>query len=157
MKQMDNKKNCFCGGNNEYQRCCEPLHIGIEKASSPEQLMRSRFSAFILQKGAYLFQTYHSDFRADLTIDQLNQPSLHWVNLDVIASEERGETGAVEFKAWYLHDDKLACHHEKSNFLKVEEQWLYCDGEFYPTDFTLIKRNDLCPCHSGKKYKKCCL
>lgn len=154
---MKSQKYCFCGSKKEYQACCEPLHNETSKASSCEQLMRSRFSAFILQKGAYLFHTYHPNFRGDLTIEQFSEPSLNWVNLDIISSETLDETGFVEFKAWYLEDNKLACHHEKSNFVKNEEQWLYCDGEFYPVNFKEIKRNDLCPCGSEKKYKKCCL
>lgn len=154
---MKDNSLCPCHSEKEYQACCDPLHNSTVLATSCEQLMQSRFSAFILQNGKYLFNTYHPDFRGDLTIDQLSEATLNWVNLDIIKSETLTSTGFVEFKAWYLDDAQLTYHHEKSNFVKVENQWLYCDGDFYPADLKSIKRNDLCPCGSKKKHKKCCL
>jgi SEC-C motif-containing protein len=119
--------------------------------------MRSRYSAFILQLGDYLFNTYHPNFRGDLTVAQLSEKSLDWRNLQIIESGNQGNKGCVEFKAWYVDQGQLACHHERSNFVKDHDQWLYCDGTFYPEQKSgKIHRNDPCPCDSGKKFKKCC-
>ncbi|GLS89782.1 hypothetical protein GCM10007916_08490 [Psychromonas marina] len=119
--------------------------------------MRSRYSAFILQLGEYLFNSYHPDFRGDVTIEQLSEKSLDWRNLDIIGSESLDKTGFVEFKAWYMLEGQLNYHHERSNFVKDKDQWLYCDGTFYPEQKSgKIQRNDPCPCGSGKKFKKCC-
>ena len=154
---MTSEKSCFCGSGKTYQTCCGPLHENKIVALSCEQLMRSRFSAFILQKGAYLFDTYHVDFRGNLTVEQFCEKSLDWKRLEIISTETSDNTGFVEFKAWYIENEQLACHHEYSRFVKEGEQWLYCDGDFYPVTSIKLKRNDLCPCNSGKKYKKCCL
>ena len=148
---------CPCKSGQQYQDCCEPFHKQQKKPSNCEQLMRSRFSAFCLQLGEYLFETYHVDYRGDLTVENLSEPSLDWKNLEIITTESLNQTGFVEFKAWYMLEGQLNCHHERSNFVKDHDQWLYCDGAFYPSEKSgKISRNDACPCGSSKKYKKCC-
>ncbi len=148
---------CVCCSGKIYQECCLPFHDQQQKPTTCEQLMRSRFSAFCLQLGEYLFSTYHPDYRGDLTVAQLSEKSLDWKRLDIINTTMVADTGSVEFKAWYLDQGQLNCHHELSNFVKDHQQWLYCDGTFYPSEKSgKIRRNDTCPCGSGKKYKKCC-
>ncbi len=45
--------------------------------------------------------------------------------------------------------------------MREQGDWKFEDGEFV-TDRPIVRdqpktgRNDLCPCGSGKKYKKCC-
>ena len=159
MKMMTNIKPqaCPCKSAKTYQQCCSPFHSGEKKPQTCEQLMRSRFSAFVFQLGDYLFNTYHVDFRGNLTVAQLAEKTVDWKNLQIIATETGETSGFVEFKAWFIEDGKLSCHHERSNFVKQDLQWLYCDGLFYPEkNSTKIQRNDPCPCGSGKKFKKCC-
>ncbi|MFT6986985.1 MAG: SEC-C motif-containing protein [Psychromonas sp.] len=119
--------------------------------------MRSRFSAFVLQLGDYLFDSYHGDYRGSLSAALLATKAVDWKKLQIIATESLDETGFVEFKAWFLDGGELHCHHERSNFVKEHDQWLYCDGVFYPEQKSgKIGRNDPCPCGSDKKHKKCC-
>ncbi|HIP76481.1 MAG TPA: SecC motif-containing protein [Psychromonas hadalis] len=154
---MNPDSPCPCKSGDLYQDCCQPLHAGKAIAKTSKQLMQSRFSAFMLQQGNYLFTTYHPDYRAVLTPELLSEKTLNWKNLEIVNSKETAKKGIVEFKAWYFDEnDRLACHHERSNFLKDGKQWQYCDGEFFHTDLKKLKRNDHCPCGSGKKYKKCC-
>jgi len=148
---------CLCKSGLNYQDCCQAFHQQEVKPATCEQLMRSRFSAFCLQLGQYLFDTYHPDYRGSLSVAELSEPSLDWKNLSIISTNSLEQTGFVEFKAWYTFEGQLNCHHERSNFVKEHEQWLYCDGTFYPSEKSgKIQRNDTCPCGSGKKYKKCC-
>jgi len=119
--------------------------------------MRSRFSGYILQLGHYLFDTYHADYRGNLTPTQLAEKTVEWKNLQIIETDTLDTTGFVEFKAWYIDENQLSCLHERSRFIKLDKQWLYCDGDIYPEQKSgKINRNDPCPCGSGKKYKKCC-
>ena len=149
--------HCPCKSGKNYASCCQVFHLQQQKPLTCEQLMRSRYSAFILQLGGYLFSTYHPDFRGNLTVEQLSEKSLDWRHLQIIETESLAQTGIVEFKAWYKQDGDLIYHHERSNFVKEQQQWLYCDGAFYPAEKSgKIKRNDPCPCASGKKFKKCC-
>ena len=148
---------CPCKSTKTYQQCCSPFHLGEKTAETCEQLMRSRFSAFVYQKGGYLLETYHADYRGDLTAAQLAEKTVDWKNLQIIATQSLQETGYVEFKAWFIEHGKLSYHHERSNFVRQNQQWLYCDGVFYPEqNSSKIQRNDPCPCGSGKKFKKCC-
>lgn len=151
------QQDCPCKSGLTYQQCCSPFHQGVKYPDTCEQLMRSRFSAFVMQLGDYLLTTYHADYRGDLTPAQLAEKTVDWKNLQIIASETLETTGFVEFKAWFIDNGRLGCHHERSNFVKIEQQWLYCDGEIYPEQKSgKISRNDPCPCGSGKKHKKCC-
>lgn len=112
---------------------------------TPEELMRSRYDAFVKQDWNYLAQT-----SINQTIEELSQPtSIKWLKLDVLDAYDN----IVEFKAYYKENEKIDVLHEKSNFVKVDGLWKYSDGELFNSK---IERNESCPCGSGKKFKKCC-
>ena len=48
---------CPCQSGLEYQDCCQPLHQYQKIASTAEQLMRSRYSAFVLAEIDYIVKT----------------------------------------------------------------------------------------------------
>ena len=113
--------------------------------SNPEELMRSRYAAFIREDWNYLAQT-----SVNQSVEELNGiSSIEWLKLDVIDAYDN----IVEFKAYYKEGHKINVLHEKSEFIQVDGIWKYLDGELYNTS---IQRNESCPCGSGKKYKKCC-
>jgi SEC-C motif-containing protein len=137
-----------------YKSCCQPLHKGSETASSAEQLMRSRYSAFCLGDIDYLQATLHPSYKVtdsktklEHTVQQTN-----WLGLKVIAHKPGLEEATVEFAAFY-RDQTFDQLHELSRFKKVAGQWLYTDGEILPA--VKLRRNDSCFCNSAKKYKKC--
>ena len=162
---MTTTTTCPCGSKKDYQACCEPL-LGGEKASTAEQLMRSRYVAYTQAKLDYIEATHDTDTRAELDMniarDWATQSS--WLGLDVIRTEGGGEDddkGIVEFKAHYRVDGKRAQHHEVSEFVKKDGEWFYHDGkmpkvEQMTRNAPKVGRNDPCVCGSGKKYKKCC-
>ncbi|MEP6191186.1 MAG: YchJ family metal-binding protein, partial [Marinobacter sp.] len=53
---------CPCGFTLAYEQCCQPLHRG-EAAATPEALMRSRYSAFVVGQADYLLATWHPSTR----------------------------------------------------------------------------------------------
>ncbi len=149
---------CPCGSGQGYDRCCQPLHQGSRAADSPAQLMRSRYSAYVLGETQYLLDTHHPEYRGELTLEALAEAcgETHWVRLELLATPAAEEAvGYVEFKAWYREGDQLQCLHERSRFLHHQGAWLYCDGEFSPPG-SHPGRNAPCPCGSGKKFKRCC-
>lgn len=147
---------CPCGTQSSYSDCCQPLHLKKSAASSVEQLMRSRYCAFVQHEFQYLLDTHAPEFRDGLTVEQLSQPPLpQWIALDVITSSQRQQSGTVTFKAWFHLDKKLDAIYEKSNFILRQGLWFYTDGEHL--NIQLPSRNDACICSSGKKFKKCCL
>ena len=146
---------CPCGSDKNYQDCCQLFHLKNQTPSTPEQLMRSRYSAFVMKEFQYLMDTHAEEYSEARNIETLSKPPHpHWVALNVLDSSENQNIGTVTFIAWYKIDDRLDAIHEKSNFEKRNGHWYYTDGEHLKVPFP--KRNDLCICRSGKKFKKCC-
>lgn len=142
---------CVCGNEISFDMCCGSILDGSRKAQTPEELMRSRFSAYVRANGKYLVQStvLENQHEDDATIIQDFSNSVEWLRLDVICAQ----SDTVEFKAYYKDDEKIHLLHEKSNFVQEDDVWKYKDGDLYNSK---IERNISCPCGSGKKFKKCC-
>lgn len=137
-----------------YKDCCEPLHLGRDSgiaAAEPEQLMRSRFSAFVLGLTDYLSKSWHASTRpADLSLS----PDDQWVKLDIVKNTDK----QVHFQAYFKDAESESGYSvldETSDFIFEDGHWFYVAGEtnMYPVK---LQRNDVCLCGSGKKFKKCC-
>jgi SEC-C motif-containing protein len=115
---------CPCGRGDAYAVCCGPLHTGESVATTAEQLMRSRYSAYVVGDAPYLVRTWHPRNRPDpLEV----APDTGWLRLDVLdtaGGEEDDETGEVEFVATHV-DGPL---HERSRFVRRAGRWVYLDG-----------------------------
>ncbi|WP_113906779.1 YchJ family protein [Aliidiomarina celeris] len=122
----DTEKACPCGSGQAYASCCEPLHLQQQVAQTPEQLMRSRYSAFALANAAYLMQTWHKSTRPVLKLE--NNPE--WVKLQVLSSSAKGNQGFVHFRAFYHDGENLQMLDEKSRFVCEQGQWFYLDGDY---------------------------
>jgi SEC-C motif-containing protein len=147
--------NCKCGSGLSYEQCCGRFIEGNEKPGSALELMKSRYSAYALGKGSYLVQTSIKEHRyeADAALIGEFARNSEWIRLEIVKSSETGETGMVEFKAYYREKESIRLHHEQSMFIKEAGEWFYDEGKLFNTG---IGRNELCPCGSGKKYKRCC-
>lgn len=69
-----NLTNCYCGSHKSFQDCCEPYIKGIQKAPTAEDLMRSRYSAYVTQAVDYLVATTHISQRKFHSKKEI----LHW-------------------------------------------------------------------------------
>jgi SEC-C motif-containing protein len=126
---------CICGGSKLFAKCCEPFLNGSRWAKTPEQLMRSRYSAYALGGyGDYLLQTWFPATAKGLTVEALSQRSCDWIELEVLHKSQKGDQGTVEFNAWFQNDegDKQVLH-EKSVFQRTDGLWLYVGGEVNST------------------------
>ncbi|HAI35024.1 MAG TPA: hypothetical protein DEQ58_10220 [Alcanivorax sp.] len=142
---------CPCGSGLDYGRCCRPLHHG-EPASSPEALMRSRYSAFVRDNADYMRASWHPDTRpAELTLEGGDQ----WLGLEIVDAKQEGDAGQVHFRATHRDGDGFAVLEEHSRFVRENDHWFYLDGEHTVTPLK-PGRNNPCPCGSGRKFKKCC-
>jgi SEC-C motif-containing protein len=116
---------CHCGLPESYANCCGRLHRGEAAAPTAERLMRSRFSAFVVQDEAYLLKSWHPRTRpAGVDFD----PALRWLDLEILGST--GGTpfhteGTVEFRARHTRGDL----HENSRFVRHDGAWVYLDGK----------------------------
>jgi SEC-C motif-containing protein len=157
--------DCPCGEKAAFKDCCDVYISGAKDAPTAEKLMRSRYSAFVVQEPEYVFSTHNPSTRADVNVDEIaawSQQS-QWEGLNIVAVEkglEADEEGKIEFVAHYHAGKKDHHHHEVSTFHKKEGKWWFTDGAIvnntYRRDQPKVGRNDPCPCGSGKKFKKCC-
>jgi SEC-C motif-containing protein len=109
---------CPCGSGATYDACCGPLLANRVQAGSPEQLMRSRYTAFVVGDADHLFRTWHPRTRPD---DVSPDPATRWTGLEVLAAT--GDT--VEFVASW----EGGRMHELSRFEQRGGRWVYVDGD----------------------------
>lgn len=118
---------CPCGGAS-YSACCGRLHAG-DIAGSAEQLMRARYSAYVLDDANFLHQSWHVSTRPELAELQQEQGS-KWLGLEVKKHVAAGDEATVEFVARYKTGGRAHRLHEVSRFVREEGKWFYVDGEF---------------------------
>jgi SEC-C motif-containing protein len=131
---------CPCGSDATYVNCCGPFHAAIRNAApggpfapTPEALMRSRYSAYVLGLIDYLLATWHpSTAPGDLELSPVK-----WLGLEVRHAQSSGDAGVVEFVARYRSYDsaggKAQRMHETSRFVRIEARWYYIDGQMSDT------------------------
>jgi SEC-C motif-containing protein len=157
---------CPCTSNLEFSECCGPLLDRTHDATTPERLMRSRYSAFAKHDIEYIKETMVGEVLDEFDEQEaLNwAQNSSWLGLEVIDAPEVTPTskkGFVEFVANYSINGERQELHEYSSFKKIDDKWFYTGGivktDEEPIRVNKVGRNELCPCGSGKKYKKCCV
>lgn len=120
---------CPCGRALPYAGCCGRWHDGPLRGQAPtaEDLMRSRYAAYVLDRVDYLAETWHPSTRpSDLGP---NPPGLRWLGLEVRRHADDGPDRAlVEFVARSKLDGRAHRLHETSRFVRESGRWLYVDG-----------------------------
>lgn len=106
-------------------QCCGPFLEG-EPAPSAEQLMRSRYSAFVIGDLPYLLATWHASTRpAQLSLE----PGARWLGLELRRHALTGPDAAeVEFVARFRVAGRAVRQHECSRFVREAGRWFYVDG-----------------------------
>ncbi len=159
---------CPCGGPS-LATCCGPRLDGSQPATTAAELMRSRYTAYVVGNLDHVIASHAPAGRADVDRDAATAWSQQsrWLGLEIVATEAGGAddtTGVVEFVARFVLADRTQSHHERSRFIKADEgggpRWYYVDGEVLKArpaerDPAKVGRNEPCPCGSGKKFKKC--
>ena len=114
-----------------YWRCCQPYHDGLP-APDAESLMRSRYSAYVLQLEPYLLATWHPATRPAALDLVGHRPALRWLGLEVRSHQRIDDDHAVvEFVARSRLGGAGARRlHETSRFVREEGRWYYVDGEY---------------------------
>lgn len=132
MKKTPASTGCHCGQPLPYVACCGRYHHG-ELPARAEQLMRSRYSAFVLQLEPYLLQSWASDTRP-ASLDLSADDGVKWLGLQVLATSggaEGDDSGTVEFVARYKVGGRAYRLHETSRFCREDGAWRYIDGDLH--------------------------
>lgn len=118
---------CPCGSAKPLKQCCLGIIEGDIKAQSAEQLMRSRYSGYVLGKAEYILKSWHSSSRPARL--ELNQ-SQKWYGLNILnCNATKDKMAYVEFIASFHHNGEIGQMHERSRFVREAGEWFYVDGE----------------------------
>lgn len=163
---MSEAEKCPCCSGKTYEECCEGIIKGIRKAATPEELMRSRYTAYAKAEVDHIIESTYPSERDSNDREEIRNWAVksEWKALTILSTEKGGpddEVGFVEFKADYADHGVSLEHHELAEFRRSKGEWFFYDGrmigrEPYVRTEPKIGRNDPCPCGSSKKYKKCC-
>ncbi|MEM8797994.1 MAG: YchJ family metal-binding protein [Pseudomonadota bacterium] len=121
---------CPCGSEKAYEACCGVLHSGERHAATAEDLMRSRYSAFVTANVDYLHDTLWPSERRQFShaaFEARAKDSI-WLGLMILATERGGTSdrdGTVTFEAHSLINGTHDTHREKSFFKKKGRHWYY--------------------------------
>lgn len=165
---------CPCGSALPYSDCCQPLHDNTAIAAcsniakTAEQLMRSRYTAFVLQNVDYIIATTVPAQQALLDKQAISDwaKQTDWAGLEVLNFNPKVDKNhaSVEFKAFFhelengipIQKERKKFHHELSFFVKIQQhnqaKWYFLD----PTVPLAVSQKQPCICGSGEKFKRCC-
>ncbi len=144
-----------------YTDCCGALHEAVRdgqtepRAQTAEQLMRSRYAAYVVQDMAYVRHTWHvsscpedlsdESEQGDASTTQTTttqsttaqsttaQTTTRWMGLSVLKSWPGTDENEayVEFVAKYkVGGQGVERLHEISRFVREARRWYYVDGVF---------------------------
>jgi SEC-C motif-containing protein len=122
---------CPCGSGHTLSTCCGRFHPGgalAGQAPTAEALMRSRYSAYVLDRLDYLLATWHPGTRPAAL--EPNEPGLRWLGLTVrhhrVLGADRAE---VSFVARSKLGGRAHRLEEVSRFVREGGRWFYVDAE----------------------------
>ncbi len=116
---------CPCGTGRRYAECCGRFHRGAVPQRADE-LMRSRYSAYVLRLEQYLLDTWHPSTRPAVLNLDADQQGMKWIGLDVNRHEQLDYGHAlVEFVARYKIGGRAHRMHEASRFVREDGRWFY--------------------------------
>uniref|UniRef100_E1T5D2 YchJ-like middle NTF2-like domain-containing protein n=1 Tax=Burkholderia sp. (strain CCGE1003) TaxID=640512 RepID=E1T5D2_BURSG len=134
--------DCPCGGAAphpsgaakppRFAQCCGRYIDGGELAPRALELMRSRYSAYVVGATDYLRATWApATCPADLDADTAAPDAPRWLGLQIKAFAQTDPAHAtVEFVARYKVAGRAHRLHELSRFVRDDNgRWLYVDGD----------------------------
>ncbi|MDR4650957.1 MAG: hypothetical protein MRJ52_00955 [Nitrosomonas sp.] len=121
--------HCPCGSGFTYTTCCGQYLSQSDIPHHAETLMRSRYTAYTLEREDYLLATWHPSTRPD-ALDFASEPQRRWLGLTVKCHEQLSpDRATVEFVARFKIGGRAHRLHEISRFVRENGQWFYIDGD----------------------------
>jgi SEC-C motif domain protein len=131
---------CPCGGASPerrtsdhaplYAECCGRFIEGGAFPANAMELMRSRYTAYVLGNTPYLRMTW-AENTCPADLDASGDTATRWLGLQIRRHVQLDENHAeVEFVARYKTGGRAHRLHETSRFIRnAQHRWLYVDGE----------------------------
>ncbi|QXE28538.1 YchJ family protein [Microbacterium paraoxydans] len=125
---MTESARCPCASGDTFAACCGPLLDGAP-APTAERLMRSRYTAFVREDGAYLLRTWHPETRPETITFEADLEWRRLLIVDRVAGGPFDTEGVVEFEAFWRQGGTRGSLHERSRFFRENRTWFYVDGD----------------------------
>ena len=111
-----------------YVSCCGQYLDAKLAAPDAESLMRSRYSAFVLENDGYLLSTWHAS-KCPVTLDF--EPNAKWLGLQV---HNHTVVDAIHAEVTFVarqrdRTGRAIRLHERSRFVCENGYWYYVDGD----------------------------
>lgn len=141
---------CPCGSKKKYMQCCKVYHDGASPKNAL-QLMRSRYSAYVLNIPEYIVATTHRLSREfsenksywKRSISKFSQ-DFNFRRLEVLDFKEKNSFATVTFVVHLSQDGENATFTERSLFEKINGKWMYLFGVLAEgRDITLVIPQEL--------------
>ena len=122
---------CPCQSSKKYSVCCGRYHLGTLYPPTAKALSRARYSAYVLDKPGYIYNTWVEDTRPSLESIRLlmPEPFIDFQITHTDMGEEHHDIGTVTFIATLQTDDVITAIKEVSLFKRIDGQWLYFRGD----------------------------
>lgn len=125
--------SCLCGSSKTYDKCCGRFISQLKQAGTPEELMRSRYTAYTQANVEYIARTMKSPASDDFDPLDAKQwaEKVTWLKLKIIKSSANEKKGIVEFRVHFIESGKKHTMHELSEFVFEDGQWFYVKGKVF--------------------------
>jgi SEC-C motif-containing protein len=136
MSKLSVNDQCPCGSNKKYKKCCQLFHKG-KLAKTALELMKSRYSAYVVKNANYIINTTHEENHEYLSDSLLWKNDIldfcnasEFKNLKILNFIDGNEVSYVKFYVnLYIHK-KDNSFTEESKFIKVDNKWFYHSAKF---------------------------
>ena len=112
---------CPCGSGAPLGGCCGPLLRSERQAATPQELMRSRYTAYAVGDTEHVWRTWHPRTRPEQVT---HDPTTTWTGLRVLEADD----DVVEFVASWRTADGEGRLHERSRFARRAGRWFYLEA-----------------------------
>lgn len=139
LQKVNRNDLCPCGSSKKYKACCGQAHAGIAYPTNPEQMIRSRYTAYAIGNVEYLYKTTHptNEAVAGKSPEAYKQETLAYcqkvdfTGLTVLESSPADEQGisrgvlTAKFKVTGQPEDAFT---ERSEFVELDGRLVYLRG-----------------------------
>lgn len=118
---------CPCGSQKSLESCCSRFLTGKLWPETAEELMRSRYTAYVLGNNEWLRRTWASETCPE---GELADDNVKWLGLkieDVKSIDDMHATVTFVARGRYRNQGAFRMR-EKSTFEKRDGKWFYIDG-----------------------------
>lgn len=139
MRKVERNEACPCGSGLKFKKCCGPALEGAAWPETPEALMRSRYCAYVTGNTAHLHRTTHpeNDQVQGIEREQFDRETLQFckaveftgLTISQIWPEDEQGVARVRFTAAYRTDGKDETFTELSDFVRLNDRWVYFRGK----------------------------